>query len=49
VTTSATIEPDPAERVRIAKAWTALPDLATANQGELGIVELCTPAKWRRS
>lgn len=41
LTTSATIVPDPAERLRIVEAWTEMPDLVSANQGEPGIVELC--------
>jgi uncharacterized protein (DUF849 family) len=41
LTTSATVVPDPEERLRIVAAWDDLPDLATANQGEPGIVELC--------
>lgn len=41
LTTSATIVPDPAERLRVVAAWTEMPDLVTANQGEPGIVELC--------
>jgi uncharacterized protein (DUF849 family) len=41
LTTSATIVSDPAERLRIVAAWSELPDLITANQGEHGIVELC--------
>jgi uncharacterized protein (DUF849 family) len=41
LTTSAEIEPDPARRLALVAAWTELPDLVTANQGELGIVELC--------
>jgi len=41
LTTSAAICADPEERWRIVEAWTALPDLVTANQGETGIVELC--------
>lgn len=41
LTTSATIVPDPEERLRIVAAWDDLPDLVTANQGEAGIVELC--------
>jgi len=41
LTTSAAICADPEERWRIVEAWTALPDLVTANQGEPGIVELC--------
>lgn len=41
LTTSAEIVRDPAERFRIVEAWTDLPDLVTANQGEPGIGELC--------
>ncbi len=41
LTTSATIVADPAERLRVVAAWSELPDLVTANQGEPGIVELC--------
>jgi len=41
LTTSATIVGDPRERFRIVEAWEEMPDLVTANQGELGIVELC--------
>jgi uncharacterized protein (DUF849 family) len=41
LTTSAAIVADPSERFRIVQAWQDLPDLVTANQGELGIVELC--------
>lgn len=41
LTTSATIEPDPERRFHLVRSWTELPDLATANQGEEGIVELC--------
>jgi uncharacterized protein (DUF849 family) len=41
LTTSATIIPDPGERLRVVAAWDDLPDLVTANQGEPGIVELC--------
>jgi uncharacterized protein (DUF849 family) len=41
LTTSATIVPDPSERLRVVAAWKDLPDLVTANQGEAGIVELC--------
>ncbi|HEU5357865.1 MAG TPA: 3-keto-5-aminohexanoate cleavage protein [Gemmatimonadales bacterium] len=41
LTTSATIVPDPAERLRIVAAWQDLPDLVTANQGEPGIADLC--------
>ncbi len=41
LTTSAEIEPDPERRLQLIAAWTELPDLVTANQGEVGIVELC--------
>jgi uncharacterized protein (DUF849 family) len=41
LSTSAAIEPDPARRHSLVAAWTELPDLVTANQGEDGIVELC--------
>ena len=41
LTTSATIVPDPSERLRVVAAWSDFPDLVTANQGETGIVELC--------
>jgi uncharacterized protein (DUF849 family) len=41
LTTSATILPDPRERLRVVAAWDDLPDLITANQGEPGIAELC--------
>ncbi len=41
LTTSAGIEPDPARRLKLIAAWTELPDLVTANQGEEGILELC--------
>jgi uncharacterized protein (DUF849 family) len=41
LTTSATIEGDAGERLRLVEAWEELPDLVTANQGEAGIVELC--------
>jgi|SRR5947209_14621541 len=40
-TTSADIEPDPGRRLGLIAAWTTLPDVVTANQGEPGIVELC--------
>jgi uncharacterized protein (DUF849 family) len=42
LTTSATIEPDVRRRFELVSAWTELPELVTANQGEEGIVELCT-------
>lgn len=41
LTTSASIVPDPALRLAKVAAWTVMPDLVTANQGEPGIVELC--------
>jgi uncharacterized protein (DUF849 family) len=41
LSTSAEIEPDPERRRALIAAWTELPDLVTANQGEPGIVDLC--------
>lgn len=41
LSTSADIEPDPERRLALVAAWTELPELVTANQGEEGIVELC--------
>jgi uncharacterized protein (DUF849 family) len=41
LTTSAAIVGDPGERFRIVEAWGEMPDLATANQGEPGIADLC--------
>ena len=41
LSTSAAIEPDPERRTALIAAWTELPDLVTANQGEEGILELC--------
>ncbi|MDP9344641.1 MAG: 3-keto-5-aminohexanoate cleavage protein [Actinomycetota bacterium] len=41
LTTSADIEVDPRARHALVAAWTELPELVTANQGEPGIVELC--------
>lgn len=41
LTTSADVEADPASRYRAIEAWTELPDLVTANQGEDGITDLC--------
>lgn len=41
LSTSADIERNPARRWALVAAWTELPDLVTANQGEEGIVELC--------
>lgn len=40
LTTSATILPDPAERMAAIRQWRIFPDLVTANQGEAGILEL---------
>jgi uncharacterized protein (DUF849 family) len=41
LSTSADIEADPERRHALVAAWTELPELVTANQGEEGIVELC--------
>jgi uncharacterized protein (DUF849 family) len=41
LSTSADIEPDPSRRLKLVAAWTELPELVTANQGERGVVELC--------
>ena len=41
LSTSAAIEPDPERRLAFVAAWTELPDLVSANQGEQGIAELC--------
>jgi uncharacterized protein (DUF849 family) len=41
LTTSATIVASPAQRFSVIEAWSEMPDLVTANQGESGIVELC--------
>ncbi len=41
LSTSADIEPDPERRLALVAAWTDLPELVTANQGEPGIAELC--------
>jgi uncharacterized protein (DUF849 family) len=41
LSTSASIEPDPERRHELIAAWTELPDLVTANQGERGIRDLC--------
>ena len=41
LSTSAAIEPDPQRRYAQVGAWTDLPDLVTANQGEHGILDLC--------
>lgn len=40
LTTFAALEPDPRARLRTVAAWTDLPDLVAANQGEDGIDEL---------
>ena len=41
LSTSAGIEPDSERRRELIAAWTDLPDLVTANQGERGIHDLC--------
>jgi hypothetical protein len=41
LSTSAGIEPDPERRIALVAAWTDLPELVTANQGEDGILDLC--------
>src|SRR4051794_28640314 len=41
LSTSAEIEPDPERRRALVAAWTDLPELVTANQGEGGIAALC--------
>jgi uncharacterized protein (DUF849 family) len=41
LSTSAEIESDPRRRLEQVAAWTVLPDLVTANEGEPGIEELC--------
>jgi uncharacterized protein (DUF849 family) len=41
LSTSAEIEPDSERRHALVAAWTELPELVTANQGEEGILELC--------
>jgi uncharacterized protein (DUF849 family) len=41
LSTTAGIEPDPQRRLEQVAAWTALPELVTANQGEPGIRALC--------
>lgn len=40
LTTSASIEPDPAKRLSLIQSWAELPELVTINQGEQGIIEL---------
>ncbi len=42
LTTSAAIEPDVRRRFALVEAWTELPELVTANQGEEGIFDLCS-------
>lgn len=42
LTTSAAIEPDVRRRFELVGAWAELPELVTANQGEDGIVDLCS-------
>jgi uncharacterized protein (DUF849 family) len=41
LSTSADIEADPERRRTLVGAWTELPELVTANQGEEGILDLC--------
>lgn len=41
LSTSAAIEPDPRRRHELVAAWTELPEVVSANQGEEGIAELC--------
>ena len=41
LSTSAAIEPVLRRRYELVAAWTYLPDLVTANQGEEGILEVC--------
>jgi len=41
LSTSADVEPDPRQRLRLIAAWTVMPDLVTANQGEDGILDVC--------
>jgi uncharacterized protein (DUF849 family) len=41
LSTSEGIEADPAKRLQLVAAWSELPELVTANQGEDGIDELC--------
>jgi uncharacterized protein (DUF849 family) len=48
LSTSAAIEHDPERRRELIAAWTGLPDLVTANQGEEGILELCELLAVRR-
>jgi uncharacterized protein (DUF849 family) len=48
MSTSAAIEPDPRRRLDLVAAWTVLPELVTANQGESSIRELCEQLLMRR-
>lgn len=41
LSTSADIEANPQRRLGLVSAWTELPELVTANQGEPGILALC--------
>jgi uncharacterized protein (DUF849 family) len=41
LSTSADIEADPDRRLALVAAWTELPELVTANQGEEGVLDLC--------
>jgi uncharacterized protein (DUF849 family) len=41
LSTSAAIEPDPRRRLELVTAWTELPDVVSANQGETAIIDLC--------
>ena len=41
LSTSADIEADPERRLALVGAWTEVPELVTANQGEEGILDLC--------
>jgi uncharacterized protein (DUF849 family) len=41
LSTSADVEPDPDRRLALLAAWTDLPELVTANQGEEGILDAC--------
>jgi uncharacterized protein (DUF849 family) len=47
LSTSADIEANPQRRLELVSAWTELPELVTANQGEPGILELCEHLKDR--
>jgi uncharacterized protein (DUF849 family) len=41
LSTSAVIESDPRRRVSLISRWEVQPELVTANQGEVGIVDVC--------